>query len=53
MNTLITKHGLIGLTPFTAPIAALLRLDDELTDVCFKPISPFCSPLKALDCQLH
>ncbi|OQE23151.1 hypothetical protein PENSTE_c009G07844 [Penicillium steckii] len=45
MNTLIGKHGLLSQTPFTAPVAALLRTDEGVTDALVfnvKGLAPKC-----------
>lgn len=35
MNNLIGKHALLSQTPLSAPVAALLRTDEGVTDVCY------------------
>lgn len=32
LRTLIGKHGVVSLTPFTAPIGALIRSDESVAD---------------------
>lgn len=35
MNNLIEKHALLDATPFTPPVAHLLCMDKNYTDVCY------------------
>ena len=46
MNVAIGKYAVIELTPFTAPIAAILRQDEALTDVSTTSILPFSFPCR-------